>query len=145
MKVKNFYLDIFSSQEKAIHHCLWLNFKYRIANIKFGVIHGPNNDWAIMEEAAANEMEMTLLDILPKDYSEMTYDEIRVLHMDKEPLPHFEQLLGEIATIDGEILRLILFYKIPIEKLIRFELASRGYDKNHRWCGFSKSYEIWLE
>lgn len=43
------YLDLFSDRQKAIDHAMWLNFKYRIANIRFGVIHGPENDWAVCE------------------------------------------------------------------------------------------------
>lgn len=142
---KDNYLDIFDSQEKAIHHCLWLNFKYRIAKITFGIIHGPNNNWAVCEEATAQEMERDFLDILPKDYSNMNYDNIRHIRMDREPLPHLEELVGHFSTMDGEILRFILYSKIPIEKLIRFELAERGFDENHRWIGFKKSFEIWLE
>lgn len=145
MLEKDNYLDIFDSQEKAIHHCLWLNFKYRIAKITFGIIHGSNNNWAVCEEATAQEMERDFLDILPKDYSNMNYDNIRHIRMDREPLPHLEELVGHFSTMDGEILRFILYSKIPIEKLIRFELAGRGFDENHRWIGFKKSFEIWLE
>lgn len=141
----NFYLDVFSSKEKAIHHCLWLNFKYRIAKITFGIINGPDNNFAVVEEATAQEMEMPFLNILPKDYSKINYDDIRKLRMDKEPLPHWEEINGLLSTMDGEILRYILHSKIPLEKLIRFELAGRGFDKNHRWCGFTKSFKIWLE
>ena len=50
-----------------------------------------------------------------------------------------------VYTIDSEILRFILENKIPFDKIIRHELALRGYDKNHRWCGFDKVREIWLE
>ena len=141
----NFYLDIFSSQEKSIHHCLWLNFKYRIAKISFGIINGPDDNFAVVEEATAKEMEMPFLDVLPDDYSDMNYDDIRKIRMDKEPAPHLEELFGQFTTMDGEILRFILHSKIPLEKIIRFTLAERGFDKNHRWCGFSKSFEIWLE
>lgn len=128
----NFYLDIFDSQEKAIHHCIWLNFKYRIAKITFGIINGPDNNFAVVEEATAKEMEMSFLDILPKDYTEMSYDAIRHMRMDKEPLPHWEEINGMLSTMDGEILRFLIHSKIPLEKLIRFELAGRGFDKNHR-------------
>jgi hypothetical protein len=141
---KDNFLDIFDSQEKAIHHCLWLNFKYRIAQIKFGVIHGPDNNWAVLEELTAKEVEMPFLDILPKNYAAMSYDEIRHMRMDKEPLPHLEALMSHFSTMDGEILRYILYAKIPLEKLIRFELADRGFDENHRWVGFEKANEIWL-
>jgi hypothetical protein len=142
---KNNYLDIFENQEKAIHHCLWLNFKYRIAKINFGITLDPNKNWAVVEEATAKEMEMDFLDILPKDYSSMSYDDIRLIRMDRELLPHLEELMGYFATMDGEILRFILHSKIPVKKLIRFVLAERGFDENHKWCGFSKSFEIWLK
>tara|TARA_R110002051_G_scaffold2660_1_gene14267 strand:- start:15443 stop:15880 length:438 start_codon:yes stop_codon:yes gene_type:complete len=143
--MENLYLDIFSSEQKAIHHCLWLNFKYRIAKIKFGIINGPNKNFAVVEEATAVDMEMPFLDILPKDYTDLNYDDIRLIRMDKDPLPHLEELIANFSTMDGEILRFIIHSKIPVEKLIRFELAGRGFDENHRWCGLSKSFEIWLD
>ncbi len=37
----------------------------------------------------------------------------------------------------------MLLAKISLEKLIRHELACRGYDENHRWVGFNKAHEIW--
>jgi len=143
--MKDSYLDLFDSKQKGIHHAMWLNFKYRIAQIQFGVIDGPENNWAVLEEATANEMGIPFLDILPKDYSEMTYRDIRHIRMDKQPLPHWEAIAGMFSVADGEVLRYILHNRIPLEKLIRFELASRGYDENHRWCGFEKAGEIWLK
>jgi len=143
--MKDPFLDLFDNKEKAIDHALWLNFKYRIANIKFGVIHGPDNNWEVLEQATSDKMEMPFLDILPKEMSHLSYDQIRHIKMDNYPLPHWEEIIGMISVIDGEILRYLLHTKIPLEKLIRFELASRGYDKNHRWCGFDKAHEIWLK
>lgn len=139
------YMDLFDSKQKAIDHCMWLNFKYRIAKITFGIINGTDNNFAVVEEATAKEMEMTFLNILPKDYSAMNYDAIRNLRMDRDPLPHLEQINGMLSTMDGEILRFIIHSKIPLEKLIRFELGGRGFDENHRWCGFNKAYDIWLK
>ena len=141
---EDIYLDLFDSQEKAIHHAMWLNFKYRIAEISFGVIHGSDDNWAVLEQATADEMEMPFLDILPKDYSELTFDVIRHIRMDDNPLPHLEELIGQFSTMDGELLRYIIHTKLPLEKLIRFELAGRGHDKDHRWCGFDKAASIWL-
>lgn len=54
----------------------------------------------------------------------------------------WEDVYGTFATVDGELLRYILHTKIPLEKLIRYELASRGFDENHRWCGFERAEEI---
>jgi hypothetical protein len=136
-------LDVFDSQEKAIDHAIWLNFKYRIAVIRFGVIDGPNRNWSVCEEATAKEMETSFLDILPKNYARMTFKQIRHIKMDRNPLPHWE-MLSIFSTMDGEILRYILHADIPLKKLIRFELAARGYDKNHRWCGFEEAEKIWL-
>jgi len=145
MKDKNDnYLDLFDSKEKAIHHALWLDFKYRIANIPFGVIKFKNQ-FAVLEQNTACEMNAELLDVLPNNLSKLSYDDLRHIRMDKDPLPHWEKITGMFSVMDGEVLRYILHTKIPLEKLIRFELAGRGYDKNHRWCGFDKAAEIWLK
>lgn len=142
---KDNYLDFFQNEQKAIDHAMWLNFKYRIAGIVFGVIHGPERSYAVCEEATLDELEMKFLDILPKDYSGLTYKQLDHIAMDENPLPHWEKIRGMISTMDGEILRFILHNNIPIHQLIRHELASRGFDENHRWCGFDKAREIWCE
>lgn len=142
---KDNYLDTFESKEKAIQHAIWLNFKYRIAKIRFGVIEYPKRKWSVLEEATSKEMDIPFLEILTQDYSNMDYNEIRHIKMDYDPLPHWEELTGIFTVIDGELLRFMLHSKIPLEKLIRYELASRGYDENHKWIGFDKAEEIWLE
>lgn len=141
----NNQLDVFHSQEKAIHQALWLNFKYRITNSKFGIISYPQEKWKVVDVVLSEVMKNLFVDNLPKDYSQMSYDDIRHIKMDKAPLPHWEKLTGLFSTMDGELLRFILYTKIPLEKLIRDELASRGHDENHRWCGFEKAGEIWLK
>lgn len=142
---KDNFLDVFDSKEKAIHHALWLNFKYRIAKITFGVIEHSNSEWAVLEEVTAKQINVTFLDILPKDLSKLSYDDLRHLRMDKDPLPHLSAIFGMISTMDGEILRYLIHSKLPLEKLIRFELAGRGFDIDHRWCGFEKANNIWLK
>lgn len=142
---KDDFLDVFDDQQKAIDHAMWLNFKYRIAGIVFGVIHGPEDNWAVCEQATASEMKITFLDILPIDYSTISYKQLDTIRQDEEPLPFWSALVGLVSTADGEILRFILENKIPLDKLIRHELALRGFDKNHRWCGFDKARAIWLD
>ncbi|MCI5050859.1 MAG: hypothetical protein MRY57_00945 [Candidatus Pacebacteria bacterium] len=124
---------------------MWLNFKYRIAGIVFGVINGPERNYAVCEEATLDELEMEFLNILPRDYSGLTYRQLDHIAMDDNPLPHWEKIRGMISTVDGEILRFILHNNIPIHRLIRHELASRGFDKNHRWCGFENAREVWCK
>lgn len=142
---KDNFLDIFDSQEKAIHHCLWFNFKYRIAGICFGIIDGPDNNFAVCEQATADEMDMTFLDILPKNHSQLSYKQLDVIRQDQEPLPFWESIVGIVSIVDGEILRYILENEIPLNKIMRHELALRGFDKNHRWCGFNNARKIWLK
>jgi hypothetical protein len=142
---KENYLDIFEKQQKAIEHAIWLNFKYRIAAIRFGVLQDLNGNWAVCEQATADEMKMSFLDILPKDLSELTYKHLDSIRQDKEPLPFWSSIVGMVSNIDGEILRFILENKIPLDKIVRHELALRGYDQNHRWCGFDRAREIWLK
>ena len=143
MKQDN-YLDMFDSKEKAIQHAIWLNFKYRIAKIRFGVIEDPDYKWAVCEEDTAHELGTEFLDILPKDYSELSYRNLDAIRQDRDPLPHWESIIGMVTTMDGEVLRYVLKNRIPLDRIIRHELALRGFDRNHRWCGFDKAREIWL-
>jgi hypothetical protein len=138
------YLDVFNDQQKAIDHAMWLNFKYRIANIVFGVIHGSNNNWAVCEQATADEIGFSFLKVLPKDYIKLTYKQLDKIRQDEDPLPHWETIVGMLAVMDGEILRFILKNQLPLDRMIRHELALRGFDKNHRWCGFDKARDVWL-
>jgi len=78
------------------------------------------------------------------DYSNMSYEDIGRIAQEFDPLPFWEKIRGMVALIDGETLRYILYAQIPLEKFIRFELAARGFDEKHRWCGFEKAEEIWL-
>ena len=85
------------------------------------------------------------LETLPTDYSEMAYIDIQHIRMDNDPLPHWEEIAGMISVAHGETLRFILSANIPLERFIRYELASRGYDKDFRWVGFEKAGKIWLQ
>lgn len=49
------------------------------------------------------------------------------------------------SIADGEVLRFILALNIPLEKFIRYELAARGYDEDHKWVGFPQAKKIWLK
>ena len=75
----------------------------------------------------------------------MDYKQVRNTCMDVDPLAHFEAIQGMISLMNGGILRFILKYKVPLERFIRYELACRGYDENHLWCGMDKAKEIWLK
>lgn len=144
-KNSNDLIDEFDSKFKAICHALWMKFKYRRAKLNFGVIKRLDNKWGSLEDLTAKEINIPFLDVLPKDLSEMSYDDIRAIRTDENPLKHWEEITGMISTMDGEILRYILHSKLPLEKLIRFELAERGYDENTHWVGFEKANNIWLK
>ncbi|MDO5969304.1 hypothetical protein Q4Q35_05750 [Flavivirga aquimarina] len=139
------YLDVFDDKQKAIDHAIWLNFKYSIAGIVFGVINGTERNFVVCEEATANEMGISFLDIVPKNYSKISYKKLDAIRQDKEPLPHWESIIGMVSVMDGEILRFIFKNKIPLDRIIRHELALRGFDENYRWCGFDTARGIWLK
>jgi len=139
------YINIYKDQNKAIQQAIWLNFKHRNNSKSYGVIHGPDDNWACVEKEISEEMEIPFLDIVPKDLSEISYEEIQKCRTDATMLAHFENIFGMLSITDGEILRFILHTKLPLEKMIRYELASRGFDENHNWCGFNNAEKIWLK
>ncbi len=136
------FVEFFDSLEKAVQQMLWMNFKYRLAKLKFGVLTGPDDNWGVCEDITKNELEMQFVQT-PQNHKDLSYDEIRHIRMDANLLPHWEKIIGMVSVVDTEILQFILHSKIPFEKLIRDELAGRGYDENNRWCGFEKADKIW--
>ncbi|QTE21102.1 hypothetical protein [Polaribacter cellanae] len=132
------------NKEKAIDFALWQNFKHRVDGKHFGVIQSVEGDFLIVSPDHPT-FKGEVFETLPDHYAGMEYKHIRNISMDIDPLHHFSEIKGMISVMDGEILRFILKYKIPLEKLIRYELASRGYDENHQWVGFEKAETIWLK
>ncbi len=132
------------SLEKAIDQALWLNFKNRVNGKTFGVIQSIEGDY-IVSDINHPSFKDEVFETLPKDYADMTYNHIKHIGMDENPLTHFEEIKGMFSVMHGEVLRYILSHKIPLEKFIRLELANRGHDENHYWVGFKKAEEIWLK
>ena len=75
----------------------------------------------------------------------MSYKQIQHIRMDDDPLPHWEEIMGMFSTAHGENLRFILSAKVPLKRLLRYELTCRGYDSEFNWVGFEKAKEIWLK
>lgn len=132
------------NKQKAIDFALWLNFKHRLDKKEFGVLQSAKGDFLIVQKDHPT-FKGEQFEQLPQDYDQMDYNHIQNIGMDFSPLAHFEELQGAFAIMDGELLRFILKYKIPLKKFIRHELACRGYDENHLWFGFEKAEEIWLK
>jgi len=132
------------SLEKAIDRAIWLNFAYRLDKTVFGVVQSVKGDYLIVETNHSTFKDEQF-EVLPLDYSNMDYNHIKHIRMQEEPLNHWEEIVGSIVTMHGELLRFILKYNVPLEKFIRLELANRGYDEDHKWVGFKKAEEIWLK
>ena len=130
--------------QRAIDKALWLNFKHRTKNANFKVLYSLEDHFLITIPERSIFDKDDFVD-LPEDYSKMTYEHIRGIASDQNPLEHWEDIKGTFAIMDGELLRYILHYKVPLEKFMRWELAARGYDKDHKWVGFEKAETIWLE
>jgi hypothetical protein len=131
------------SLQRAIDIALWMNFKYRIDERSYGVIQDKKAHWYNVVETKGRR-KSSLIPI-PNDYCEMTYEQIEAIRTIVNPLHHWEEMIGLFSSTHGEILRFILAGKIPLEKLIRYELATRGYDQNNQRVGFDKATKIWLK
>ncbi|WP_299117537.1 hypothetical protein [uncultured Winogradskyella sp.] len=132
------------SLEKAIDEAIWLNFKHRIKNKTFGVIQSIEGNYIITDVNHPTFID-EVFETLPLNYADMTYNHIKHISQDINPLSHFSEIKGMLSVMHGEILRYILSHRIPIEKFIRYELASRGHDEDHKWIGFERAEEIWLK
>ena len=134
----------FSNLAKANDCALWLSFTHRTREELFVVVHGPEDDFVVIKQADAKEHDLPIIGPKFHDYSLVEYGHIQSIRTDEKPLKHFEEITGAISSLDSEFLRYIIKMNLPIEKLIRYELAIRGYDENGNWVGFEKAKEIWL-
>jgi len=134
----------YPNKQKAIDKALWLNFEYRTKSKTFGVIQSAQGEYLVVLTDTIS-FEGEAFEQLPKNYSKLSYKKIQMIAKDDDSLNHWEEIRGIFSVMDGEILRYILHSKIPMEKFIRFELASRGFDKDHNWCGFENAEDIWFK
>ena len=129
--------------QKAIDLAIWQNHNHRFDD-NYGVVLSSKGDYMVYQTDHPS-FSISEFETLPVDYTKMDYKHIQQIAMDDDPLPHWEDIRGMFSTAHGEVLRFILMSKLPLKKLIRYELACRGYDESFQWVGFDKSEEIWLK
>ncbi|MGC4129267.1 MAG: hypothetical protein QM564_06840 [Bergeyella sp.] len=142
--MKQHFLEFYDDLDKARDRALWLEFEHRNIPKQFVVFDGPEDNFVVADMKTAEEMDITHhYYSLPETYEHLSYKDLEKISKDKELLNHWEELLGKFQVMEGELLRFILKYKIPLEKMIRHELGSRGFDENHQWIGFDESKKLW--
>lgn len=132
--------------DKAKDKAVWMNFNERFKPLEdrdqYYVVDGPEF-FSVVNQAMLEELGTDTSYELPNSYENMSWEAIRTIQQDKIPLTHWEELIGSIGCIDGETLRFILKYKVNLFRIIRCELALRGYDHNRKWIGFTQSEKLW--
>ncbi len=126
----------FRSKQKANDLAIWKSFCSRKQGREYHVAGNEISGYYLVSVLNGNLKRHTHVD--------MDFAHIRSIHSDLEPLKHWEEIRGLFSSVDGELLRFILTHHIPLEKFIRYELASRGFDEDHYWVGFEKARSIWL-
>lgn len=148
MKKQRSNLNSFSSLEKqkAIDALLWKNFEARNEGVFYKLFQKQGKGDFVIQKANTPEGMYNLYSttVRQKNYKKISYTDIQKIAQEDDPLYHWEEIRGLFSSFDGELLRYILHAKIPLEKFIRYELASRGFDKAHQWVGFEKAEKIWL-
>ena len=142
--MKQNILEFYDQMDKAIDRAVWLQFEHRNAERKFVVYDGPEDNFAVSNLQTALKMEMdSHFYPLPDSYNNLSYEKLQTIAKDSNSLQHWEELLGKFSVMEGELLCFIIRYQIPVEKLIRHELANRGFDHNNQWVGFENAEELW--
>lgn len=135
-------MDKFTNKQKAIDLALWRNYNHRYDD-NYSVVETPKGEYIVCQTDDTKYIN-ALFEALPKDHSKMDYEHIQQIRTNFDPLPHWEEISGMFSITHGEVLRYILFANIPLERFIRYELASRGYDKDFKWVDFEEAENIWL-
>ena len=123
---------------------LFPKFRTKKREVKYSV--SPENNFAVADLETAEEMEITHhYYSLPENYQHLSYGDLKGISGDPEMLEHWENILGKFSVMEGELLRFILKYQIPLDKIIRHELGCRGFDHNNQWIGFNESEKLWQQ
>lgn len=125
------------NKQKAKDLAIWKSFQERKQGKAYKVAGNENSGYYLIPVSKS--------DIINHSYADMDYEYIRAIRKDIDPPPHWEEITGMFSVANGEVLRFILKYQVPLEKFIRFELAARGFDENHNWVGFDEVERIWLK
>lgn len=129
------------SLQRAIDIAMWMNFKHPIENKNYGVMKlKKSQKYKVVETKGRRKSRLIAL---PTDYSEMNYEQIKALCEDLDLLDYWDDIIALFSTTNVELLRFIIVNKVPLEKLIRFQLAASGHDKYNRFVGFEKARRIW--
>lgn len=137
---------IHNNHFKGIDDAVWKNFLVRELDCSpFYAIEHKEGICAVVSDDILELFDHTIIHPLFGDYIDMDYDHIASIFRDKDPLDHWSEIKGMVSVTDHRVLRFILEKNIPIEKFIRHELATTGFDEKGTWCGIDKSKEIWLK
>ena len=144
--MKQSILEFYSNLDKARDRALWLEFEHRDIPKQYVVFDGAeDNSYAVADIQTFEELEITnSYYSLPENYQHWTYGDLKGIAGDPEMLSHFEELLGKFSVMEGNLLKFILKYQLPLEKIIRHELGCRGFDDNN-WVGFQESEKYWMK
>ena len=144
--MKQSILEFYSNLDKARDRALWLEFEHRniLPQKQFVVFDGPEDNYAVADlQTAEEELEIPhSYYSLPENYQHWTFGDLKGIAGDPEILSHWEEIIGKFQVMEGELLKFILKYQIPLEKIIRHELGCRGFDDNN-WVGFDESEKYW--
>jgi CRISPR/Cas system CMR-associated protein Cmr3 (group 5 of RAMP superfamily) len=137
-------MEFYDDLNNAIDRAVWLQFQYRNQERYFVVYDGPEDNFVVSDLLTAQEMELdNHFYPLANSYKNLSYERLEAIAKDSDMLEHWENLLGKFSVMEGELLRFIIRFQIPVEKLIRHELVNRGFDQNNQWVGFDASKDIW--
>ena len=110
------------------------------------VFDGPENNYAVADLLTAKGMDIAHhYYSLPENYQHWTFGDLKGIAGDPEMLEHWENILGKFSVMEGELLKFILKYQVPLDKIIRHELGCRGFDADNRWIGFTESEKLWQQ
>ncbi len=136
-------MERFPDKQKAIDLALWQNHNHRF-NDTYGVAHSTQGDYVVTPITQPLSIHSEFVK-LPKDFSKLNLKHLQKVYMDENPLHFWEEIRGMFSGVHGETLRFILSAKIPLKTILRYELATRGYDEIFNYIGYEKALALWCD
>ena len=132
-----------SSLEDATVAYHFEQFKYRRANIQFGIVDLTDGMYAVLEERTREEKGWRFIEPPELNLRDLDFDQLDEIYNRSNQPTVWHQLEKAINLMDRDLLIFIATTGLPFERMIRHSLARSNVNAKNRFVGKDQAYTLW--
>ena len=137
------YVMYLSSLEDASVAYHFEQFKYRRANIQFGIVDLTDGMYAVMEERTREEKGWRFIEPPELNFLNLDFDQLDDIYCRSNHPILWHHLEKALNIMDRDLLIFIATTGLPFERMIRHSLARSSVNAENRFVGKEEAYALW--